>query len=102
MWSIQENAGYLLGLEPLWLLRVEELLAGRAELTPADLENRRTHEANHDAAALPDLLRSFLRARGVLTCRLDAVDEEALAHTALRPRLRVLMSLVDHTKVCGS
>lgn len=75
---------------------MEELLAGRTKLTPADLENRRTHEANHDAAVLPDLLDAFRQARGVLICRLDAVDGAALAHTALHPRLRVPMSLVDH------
>ena len=28
-WSIQENAGHLLDLEPLWLQRVEDLLAVR-------------------------------------------------------------------------
>src|SRR3990172_11416416 len=51
-WSIQENAGHLLDLEPLWLARVEDLLTRRPEMTPADLTNRRTHEANHNAAEL--------------------------------------------------
>src|SRR5436309_3310049 len=37
-WSIQENAGHLLDLEPLMLQRVQDLVAGRSELTVADLE----------------------------------------------------------------
>lgn len=95
-WSIQENAGHLLDLEPLWLARVEDLLARRPEMTPADLTNRRTHEANHNAAPLAALLRGFRQARAVLLHRLEAVDDAALAYTAPHPRLRVPMSLVDH------
>src|SRR5262245_26432288 len=50
-WSIQENVGHLLDLEPLGLTRIGDLEAKRQELTPADLENRRTKEANHNAAS---------------------------------------------------
>jgi uncharacterized damage-inducible protein DinB len=95
-WSIQENAGHLLDLEPLWLQRVEDLLARRPEMTAADLENRRTHEANHNAAILGALLGGFRRARTGLVQRLDAADAGAWAHTALHPRLRVPLNLVDH------
>jgi len=95
-WSIQENAGHLLDLEPLWLQRVEDLLAGREEMTPADLTNRRTHEANHNAAALSALLRGFRQARGALVRRLETAGTPALRRTALHPRLRVPMNLVDH------
>src|SRR3990172_7929651 len=48
-WSIQENAGHLLDLEPLWSGRLDELIAGAAVLRAAALENRRTFEANHHA-----------------------------------------------------
>src|SRR3972149_3362280 len=61
-WSIQENAGHLLDIEPLWLQRVDDLLAQRSELTPADLTNRRTHEANHNASSLRAVLDGFRRA----------------------------------------
>src|SRR5437867_9555119 len=47
-WSTQENAGHLLDLEPLWLARVEDLLARRPEMSPADLTNRRTHERSEE------------------------------------------------------
>lgn len=95
-WSIQENAGHLLDLEPLWLERVEDFFAQREELTVADLTNRKTWEANHNAAELTGLLRGFRQARGSLLTRLAAADAAALTRTALHPRLRVPMNLVDH------
>src|SRR3990170_4717949 len=95
-WSIQENAGHLLDLEPLWRQRVENFLAGQAEMTPADLTNRRTHEANHNGKPLATLLAGFRQARASLVGRLETVNDGALTHTALHPRLRVPMNLVDH------
>jgi uncharacterized damage-inducible protein DinB len=94
-WSIQENAGHLLDLEPLWLRRVGDLAAGRPELAEADLTNRRTHEADHNSARLEGLLADFRRARDELVCRLEAFSEGGAGVTALHPRLRVAMNLVD-------
>src|SRR3981189_994862 len=45
-WSSQEHAGHLLDLEPLWMARVDDYLAGGSEITPASLRNSNTHEAN--------------------------------------------------------
>src|SRR3712207_3399256 len=47
-WSIQENVGHLLDLEPLWAQRLDDYDAGAEALHPADLENRKTHEARHN------------------------------------------------------
>jgi len=95
-WSIQENAGHLLDLEPLWLQRVDDLLSRRVELTPADLTNRRTHEANHNAASLNALLSGFRSSRRLLVTRLEKLDAATVSHTALHPRLRVPMNIADH------
>lgn len=95
-WSIQENAGHLLDLEPLWLQRVEDFLAGRTDLAPADLQNRRTSEANHNTTPLQVLVTGFGRARAALVEVLEGVDERRLGHTARHPRLGVPMNLVDH------
>src|ERR1700678_3243202 len=51
-WSAQEHAGHLLDLEGLWLARVGDYVAGSSELTPTDLQNRKTDEANQNARAL--------------------------------------------------
>ena len=95
-WSIQENIGHLLDLEPLWLQRADELLVKRPTLAPADLQNRRTHEAQHNTASLPGLLDGFRTARGKLVGHLEGAGETAASHPAMHPRLGVLMNLVDH------
>jgi uncharacterized damage-inducible protein DinB len=46
-WSIQQNAGHLFDLEPLWDQRLDDYDSGAEELHPADLENRKTHGAAH-------------------------------------------------------
>jgi len=95
-WTIQENAGHLLDLEPLWLRRVEDLASRRLELAPADLTNRRTHEANHNATPPATLLGEFRRARAALVARLESTEAERATYAALHPRLQQPMNLMDH------
>ena len=94
-WSIQENAGHLLDLEPLWRQRLADLAARRPELAAADLTNRRTHEANHNAAPLAALLDEFRRQRADLVQQLEAFPDEAAGHAALHPRLKTPMAVTD-------
>lgn len=94
-WSIQENVGHLGDLEPLWLSRIEDLAAGRRTLQPADLENRRTHEAHHSARPFPELLATFERARIDLVGQLERADEADWLRTAVHPRLQTPMRLLD-------
>jgi len=59
-WSVQENVGHLIDLEPLWDGRLDDFVANRRELRAADLENRRTHMAEHDdhhSVTIADLVR---------------------------------------------
>jgi DinB superfamily len=58
-WSAQEHAGHLLDLESLWLARVEDFVRGGEQLTPADLKNRKTKEANHNARSISEILQQF-------------------------------------------
>ena len=94
-WSIQENVGHLLDLEPLWLTRAAELAAGQRTLTAADLENRKTHQADHNAFPLASLLEAFRRERRRFVDRLDGADAALLERTALHPRLRTPLRLID-------
>jgi len=95
-WSAQENAGHLLDLEPLWLARVGDYAAGSAQLTVADLKNRKTDEASHNARALEQILREFRAARERLLKRVDELDESLFARAISHPRLKTAMRLVDH------
>jgi uncharacterized damage-inducible protein DinB len=94
-WSIQENVGHLLDLEPLWQQRIDNLTSRCALLAEADLSNRRTHEANHNGVRLDELLAEFRRVRAVLVRQLEDVAEEDAAFTALHPRLKKPMNVVD-------
>lgn len=94
-WSIQENIGHLGDLESLWIARVEEFAAGRTVLQAADLKNRRTHEANHNAKPLISLLADFRTARGQLVGRLESIEDGAWMKSALHPRLQTPMRLLD-------
>jgi uncharacterized damage-inducible protein DinB len=95
-WSAQEHAGHLLDLESLWLTRLEDYAADRGQLTPADLTNRKTHEANHNARPLAELLADFRAARATLLKRVDEIDISLFARTLPHPRLKTPMRLVDH------
>ncbi len=94
-WSIQENVGHLLDLEPLWQRRAQQLFAGEAELVAADLTNDRTHKANHNARHVAELLHDFRGARAELVRLLGRADDAAIVRTALHPRLRTPMRLID-------
>jgi len=94
-WSIQENAGHLSDLEPLWLGRVRDLQGGRTELTAADLTNRVTWERNHNDASLEAILRSFRTARGALVGELDTSEPSLLERSAKHPRLGTPTRLID-------
>ncbi len=94
-WSIQEHAGHLLDLEPLWSGRLDDFDAGADRLRPADLENRKTHEAAHNDASLDALLADFRAARASMVARLDAMGDEAIVRAALHPRLDQPMRVLD-------
>ena len=95
-WSAQEHAGHLLDLEPLWLARVGDYLAASDQLTAADLTNRKTDEANHNARPLKQILADFRAARERLLKRVDELDPSLFARATPHPRLKTPMRLVDH------
>jgi uncharacterized damage-inducible protein DinB len=95
-WSAQEHAGHLLDLEPLWLARVDDYVAASDQLTEADLTNRKTHEANHNARPLDQILTEFQVARERLLKRVDELDASLFARAIPHPRLKTPMRLVDH------
>jgi hypothetical protein len=94
-WSIQENAGHLLDLESLWDRRLDDYDAGIPELHPADLENRKTHEAAHNDRPIPGILADFSAIRGRIVEKIARMSPVELSRTALHPRLRQPMSVVD-------
>jgi DinB superfamily len=94
-WSAQEHVGHLLDLGWLDLARVEDYRAGREALTAADVGNRKTHEANHNARAAEEVLADFRRERARFVRLLEEFDDSTVARSAFHPRLRQQMRVVD-------
>lgn len=94
-WSMQEQAGHLLDLGTLDLGRLDDYEAGRETLRPADLGNRKTHEADHNANSIERILAEFRTERTQFVRRLDEYDAAFAERTALHPRLNLPMRVVD-------
>ena len=94
-WSIEEHIGHLLDLEDLWIARMNDFLTEAELLTEADLENTKTHEANHNNTVLAELLAALHSKRNRLldTCR--QLESLAESRTALHPRLLQPMRVID-------
>ncbi len=94
-WSIKENLGHLTDLEPLWQERLDDILNGKEEMKPADLSNLKTNEANHNTTPTEELLHNFRQVRSQTIHRLQALTEEQILMSALHPRLKTPMRVMD-------
>lgn len=94
-WSIQENIGHLWDLERLWYGRVVDFENGAEMLRHADLENRLTHDADHNESELSELLARFRTERSQLVEKLDLADESFRSNVSLHPRLNQPMRVID-------
>ena len=94
-WSIQEHIGHLLDLDALHLGRLDDYLAGAEVLRPADITNRATTEANYNQRDTVTVTRDFRDARRHFVGRLEAWDPARLEQSAIHPRLKQPMRLLD-------
>lgn len=94
-WSVKEQIGHLYDLEELWFGRIQDFLSGKEILRAADLNNTKTHEANHNLRRIDDLLQQFSLARNKLIEKVKDIDEATAALTSLHPRLKTPMRLID-------
>jgi hypothetical protein len=94
-WSIQENAGHLFDLDALTLDRIEQYVAGVPVLLPADITNKATSAANYNEISATTIGQSFRQRRNEIVNRLESLDAELFARSAVHPRLNVPMRLVD-------
>ena len=92
---MQEHAGHLLDLEALESARLEDYASGRAELTPADLQNRKTFEADYNSKEITEILSALRRERGEFVERLESFDASFIERSAIHPRLKIPMRVID-------
>lgn len=94
-WSIKEEIGHLGDMEPLWSGRADDLTNGAPELRVADLTNQATHNADHNHAKTVTLLQRFREQREAFVQKLSALTDEQLERSALHPRLKTPMRIID-------
>lgn len=94
-WSIKEQIGHLSDVESLWIGRLDDLINGLTELRIADLTNQRTHTANHNATEVQTLQQGFREQRQAFVNKLRGLNGEQLHNTALHPRLKTPMRIID-------
>lgn len=94
-WSIQENIGHLIDLEPLWHGRFEDIRNGKLELRPTDLQNTKTDLANHNESKVEELLSTFRKLRQQTIILIENINEEMVFKSALHPRLKTPMRTMD-------
>jgi uncharacterized damage-inducible protein DinB len=94
-WSIREHAGHLSVLEPIWRVRFHDILNRVPVLTPADLTNRATTEANFNSRSVAQLIADFTAERAQTIDLLGSIDMLDVGRTSLHPRLQQPMRLID-------
>lgn len=94
-WSIKEQIGHLIDLEPLWQGRLEDILNGEDYLRPTDLSNQKTDEAGHNEKKIGVLINEFQGLRQQTLAQLRQLSEEDVYKSALHPRLETPMRSMD-------
>lgn len=94
-WSIKENIGHLIDLEELHDGRIDDFIAGKEILRPADLNNKKTDEANHNNKKIGDLLNQLKAVRESFIKRMKHLDLQILSRSSIHPRLNQLMRPID-------
>ena len=94
-WSILQNVGHLVDLGYLPRQRIEQILAGEHQLIAADMANRATNQADHNAREIDDLVAELHADREELASRLETLSENDWARSGIHPRLNQPMRIVD-------
>ncbi len=94
-WSIKENIGHLIDLEPLWQGRFDDIAENKEYLRSADLENKKTDLAQHNEVDVNNLLSQFQELRKITLDKLVELTEQDVYKTALHPRLKKSMRMMD-------
>ncbi len=94
-WSIKENIGHLIDLEPLWQGRFIDIIEGEKLLRETDLNNTKTFEANHNITSIEELLSRFRSIRTNTLEMLVEISDEHFKMFSLHPRLKTPMTIMD-------
>ena len=90
-WSVKQNIGHLAEVEEISLKRIDEILNGVPEMTPAVFPVKQ----DYNSMALQDVIAFFERARLATLQRYNTLKFEDLKLTSIHPRFKQAMNPVD-------
>ena len=93
--AIQEHVGHLYDLDELHEGRLDDFGANLEVLRAADMANKKTYEADHNANSMQTLLALFRAARMHFVKRLEEMDEATIATSAIHPRIKKPMRVIN-------
>jgi uncharacterized damage-inducible protein DinB len=96
-WSIKEHIGHIAIVEPLWEKRLEQFLAAAETLISADMSNQKTVDENFNQWQIDKLISHLTQTRSAFMAKLENLTESEIGITALHPRLKKPMRLIDMT-----
>ena len=94
-WSIKEEIGHLIDLEPLWAIRIKQIKSLEMEMTAADMSNRKTHTACHNGRYIDEIVDEFEDVRRHTVEMISAFTLYDMDKYSFHPRLRKPMRIVD-------
>jgi hypothetical protein len=94
-WSAQQHIGHLDDLHDLDMRRLKDYLAGAPVLSAADMTNRRTFDADHNATPAEVLLTRVRMHREELAEQLEGLSDAEAARVAVHPRLQRPLRVID-------
>ncbi len=94
-WSINENVGHLVDVEPIWQGRLDDILVDKEFLRSADLENNKTDLARHNEKKIEVHLKEFQAIREHTLNNLRILTEKEIYKFSLHPRLKTPMRIMD-------
>lgn len=94
-WSINEHVGHLLDMEELWEKRIEDYKKPSKFLSPADMQNKKTENAQHNAVPTKQLIAQFVLKRQHLIEQFESLADEQVSLKLHHQRLNVHMNAAD-------
>jgi hypothetical protein len=89
-WSIKQHIGHLAEIDLVANRRIDEIVSGMAELSPAVFEPQ-----DYSLWSLDDVLDYFQNIRSGNISKYAGLGEEDLSKASIHPRLKTLMTVVD-------
>lgn len=94
-WSVKQHIGHLTDLEELHDGRLHDFLEGKNPLRAADMNNKKTEEADHNKYSASELILNFRNSREKFIEHVLRFSDEQLQRRSLHPRLKQEINVVD-------